>query len=231
MKKEEIHLNDIGRILFGQAPPLFLLEVFFRALVTYVLLLVAVRWLGKRMSGQLTIMELAVMLTLGAIVSVPMQAPDRGIVQGLLLLVCAVSFQRGISYLGYRSHKFENILQGKPSLLVKDGLMEIDQMRQDRISRQVLFAQLRQKDIYNLGTVSRVYLEACGLFSIYQSGGCRPGLPLYPPDDAGIIQPATSNISLADGLQACVACGKVQSAGKMRPCDHCGHEIFVQAVK
>lgn len=135
MKKEEIHLDDLSRILFGQAPPEFLLEVAIRALLTYVFLLLIVKLLGKRMSGQLTIMEMAVMLTLGAIVSVPMQTPDRGILQGLLLLLCAVGFQRGISYLGYRSHRMENITQGAPSLLASNGVMHVQQMNIDHISK------------------------------------------------------------------------------------------------
>jgi uncharacterized membrane protein YcaP (DUF421 family) len=92
MKKDEIHLEDIQRILFGQAPPQFLLEVFIRTVVIYISLLFIVRLLGKRMSGQLTIMEMAVMLTLGAIVSVPMQMPDRGLLQGALLLLCTRRF-------------------------------------------------------------------------------------------------------------------------------------------
>jgi hypothetical protein len=58
MKKEDIHLGDWARILFGEAPPIFLLEVFIRTLIVYVFLLYILRWLAKRMSGQLTIMEL-----------------------------------------------------------------------------------------------------------------------------------------------------------------------------
>jgi uncharacterized membrane protein YcaP (DUF421 family) len=108
MKKEDIHLGDIARIFFGEAPPIFLLEVFVRTLIVYIFLLYILRWLGKRMSGQLTIMELSVMLTLGAIVSASMQMPDHGILEGFLLLLCALGFQRGISYLGVRSAKFEN---------------------------------------------------------------------------------------------------------------------------
>ncbi|MDB5004499.1 MAG: hypothetical protein JWQ34_2724 [Mucilaginibacter sp.] len=33
MKKEDIHLGDITCILFGEAPPVFLLEVFIRTLI------------------------------------------------------------------------------------------------------------------------------------------------------------------------------------------------------
>src|SRR5687767_8208554 len=103
MKKEEINLWDIERLLFGRAPPEFLLEVFIRALIVYLATLVVVRLLGKRMSGQLTITEMAVMITLGAIISVPMQLPDRGILPGLLALLCALAFQRGINWLGFKN--------------------------------------------------------------------------------------------------------------------------------
>src|ERR1700712_4094690 len=103
MKKDEIHLTDISRILFGQSPPLFLLEVFFRTIIIYICLLLVMRWLGKRMSGQLTIMEMTVMLTLGAIVSVGMQVPDRGIVLSLLVLLVTLAFHRGLGELGFKN--------------------------------------------------------------------------------------------------------------------------------
>src|ERR1700712_3706164 len=103
MKKQEIHLDDIHRILFGEAPSIFLLEVFVRTILIYLFLLFVVRWLGKRMSGQLTIMEMAVMLTLGAIVSVGMQVPDRGILLSVLVLLVTLAFHRGLGELGFKN--------------------------------------------------------------------------------------------------------------------------------
>lgn len=38
--------------------------------------------MGKRMAGQLTTSEMAVMITLGAIVAAPIQLPDRGLITG-----------------------------------------------------------------------------------------------------------------------------------------------------
>lgn len=232
MKKDEIHLADIQRILFGQAPPEFLLEVFVRTLVIYIILLFIVRWLGKRMSGQLTIMEMSVMLTLGAVVSVPMQMPDRGIVQGVLLLLCAVAFQRGISFLGFRNGKMEDTLQGKTSLLVKNGILQLDQMAKDRVTKQQLFAQLRQENIYNLGMVDRVYLEACGLFSIFTSPDPKPGLPVLPPDDPDILK-ITQGAKLGTGpvtLLACVNCGWVKPKEADHHCEDCGNNEWVNAI-
>jgi hypothetical protein len=61
MNRYKVHLKDVARILFGQAPPVFLLEAFIRTLATYMLLIV--RWLGKRMTGGLTLIEVKPLAT------------------------------------------------------------------------------------------------------------------------------------------------------------------------
>lgn len=231
MNKYEIHLKDIERILLGDAPPTFLIEVFFRTLIIYTLLLIVVRWLGKRMTGELTIMEMAVMLTLGAIASTPMQVPNRGILQGLILLLCAVGFQRGISYLGYRSHKFENLTQGTPTLMIRDGILQIENMRNDRISRSQLLAALRQQEIFNLGITERVYLEACGNFSVYKATGNKPGLPIYPTGDDVLKEQEQLNLKSVRGIKVCTTCGKVFPENATNRCDNCNQTDFITAVK
>ena len=231
MKKEEIHLDDVMRILFGQAPPEFLLETFLRTLIIYFMILCVVRWLGKRMSGQLTIMEMAVMLTLGAIVSVPMQVPDRGLLQGFLLLVCTLLFQRGINFVGARSKKIDNLLQGKVSMLIKDGVLQLDQMKKDNISRQQIFSELRQENVINLGMVDRLYIEAEGLFSIYKATESRPGLSILPPDDDEIV--GRQELALTPdsiSLLACLSCGELKNLDLNDPCQTCGQDEFAKAI-
>jgi uncharacterized membrane protein YcaP (DUF421 family) len=232
MKKQDIHFGDIHRILFGTSPPVFLLEVFFRTLILYIFLLFILRWLGKRMSGQLSIMELAVMLTLGAIVCVPMQIPDRGILQGFLLLLCAVFFQKGFSLAGVLNSKIEDITEGKVALLVKNGVMQIPQMEKERISRQQIFAQLRRIKIFNLGVVDRMYLEASGIFSIFQTPEPKPGLSIMPPDDFDIQGTQIQNVEkIKDFLWiACINCGFVKKPDEIPECKDCGHKEWTKAV-
>lgn len=99
MKKEEIQLTDWERILIGDNPWGFMLEVLGRTLIIYVCLIIVMRLLGKRMNAQLTITDLAVMLTLGAIASVPMQAFDKGILPGIVLLVSILLLHQGATIL------------------------------------------------------------------------------------------------------------------------------------
>src|SRR3954471_258439 len=129
-------LKTWQRMLIGNAPFGFALEVLLRTIVVYLFLLAAVRLLGKRMSGQVTNLELGVMLTLGAIVSVPMELPERGIVPGLFLLCCIVLLQRAFSELEARSQRAARILIGETSLLVCDGVISPRALARAALSQQ-----------------------------------------------------------------------------------------------
>ena len=103
--KNEMEPWDWQRILLGQTPAEFLFEAFLRTIVMYGFLLVILRFLGKRMDAQLTITEFAVMILLGAIISVPMQMQDKGIVLGVTALTCVLLFQRGINWLTVKNER------------------------------------------------------------------------------------------------------------------------------
>ena len=228
MKKEEIHWADWHRILFGTAPAEFLIEVLIRTTIMYLFLLLILRLLGKRMGGQLTISELAVMLTLGAIVSVPMQAADKGMLQGMLVLVCALAFQRGINYFTVKNEKIERFVQGHESIVIKDGALDFEELRAMKISREQMIAVLRNQGIYNLGEVQRTYIEACGLFSIYKYPEPKPGLSLLPPNDNG----ATTALVKASNAIICEQCGigDLEQNEIDHTCNNCGANKWIHAI-
>jgi uncharacterized membrane protein YcaP (DUF421 family) len=228
MKPEEIHLADWQRILFGNNPPEFLLEVFVRSVIILLAFLITARLLGKRMNGQLTLTEMAVMVSLGAIISPIMQLPDRGICLGLVVLTCTLSFQRGLTWLDFKSKRVEAITQGKESLLIEDGVLQLEAMSRARISKQQLFAALRGKQIYNVTKVSRMYMEACGIFSIYTGEEEKPGLSVLPDTDQEVhsIQPAAGS-----AVVACMNCGNtIQVEEEQEPCPVCQEVEWTQAV-
>lgn len=228
MRKDEIHWADWHRILMGTAPVEFLLEVLIRTIIIYLVLLITLRLLGKRMGGQLTISELAVMLTLGAIVSVPMQVPDKGLLQGILVLACAFVFQRGITYLAMKSHKIELLTQGSEDVVICDGIMLASKLKEMKISREQLLAVLRNDKIYNLGEVQRVYLEACGLFSIFRYDKAKPGLNLLPPHD----DQAARELTIMQEISLCLECGNpvTSSDDTQKKCNNCGAQDWGSAV-
>lgn len=228
MKKEDIIAWDWRRILFGQAPPEFLLEVLMRTSMIYVALLIIVRLMGKRMGGQLTISELAVMVTLGAIVSPAMQIPQLGVLMGTMILICALIFQRGLNFAEVNNDGFEKLSQGYSQLLIKNGIIQLDEMRKAKVSRQQLFSALRSENVYNLGDIGRVYMEACGIFSIYRKQQWAPGLPIYPPTDDSVN---CYSQDLVDGHRACATCGNVTDVtDESHACSVCNSKTWIAAT-
>lgn len=227
MDKSLIRLSDWQRILFGNAPVEFLLETLIRTLIIYTILLIVVRISGKRMSGQLTSTEMAVMLVLGAIVSASMQTPDHGLIQGTFLLFLILFFQQSLSNWMRRNEKLESFVQGGISVLVKDGVLQLQEMETQRISRQQLFSVLRNQQILQLGEVKRLYLESCGTFSAYTFEPARPGLSVLPPVKDGILE-FQERIS---EIHVCHQCGFTVNQQAPANCPVCGDLHWEAAAK
>ena len=225
MEKEEIEIKDWYRILFGEAPPEIIIEVAIRSIILYIALIFVVRLLGKRTNSILTITERAVFITLGAIVAMPMHGPSHGIVIGVLVLLTVLVLQRSLTRSFFISRKWEEIMQGKVVTLIKDAVINVDQIKKHNISRQQLFELLREKEIRHLGQVKRVYIEACGTLSIYKYENAKPGLSILPVKDI-------DSIIVKDQMNsACTWCGTVVIKNHFKKCPNCGHEHWVEPSK
>ncbi|WP_022825955.1 DUF421 domain-containing protein [Hymenobacter norwichensis] len=229
MTKEDIHLGDWQRLLFGDTPGVFAWEVVVRTLLIYLFFLGIMRLLGKRMSAQLTITELGVMIMLGGIVSVGMQIPNRGLLPVALLLLCVLLFQRGLNWLALKSRRVEVTLQGDLTLLVKDGVIQVEQLRAESVSHNELYAQLRDQKIRQLGEVQRLYLEGDGNFSVFKNETPPPGLSVFPAKDQRILE----ILATSDEQKVCLYCGHLAQphAHNGKQCPNCSHDEWTTAVQ
>jgi uncharacterized membrane protein YcaP (DUF421 family) len=203
MEQEQLFLYDWKCIFLGETPPEFQLEILLRTLLFYLALLFAILVFGKRLTGQITLIEMAIMLTMRAILAPAMQLADGGLLTGIVALLCALIVQRGVNYWGVKSHKAERVIQGQETVLVEDGIMQLKTLRTSRILRLQLMTVLRSHNIYNVSKIHRVYLEACGIFSVYTRETDAPGLSALMESD-----PEIHSIQQADPEQiACQSCG------------------------
>lgn len=229
MEKEEIQLTDWERILIGNNPWGFMLEVLVRTIIIYICLIIVMRLLGKRMNAQLTITDLAVMLTLGAIASVPMQAFDKGILPGIVLLICILLLHQGATILIYRNCSVEVLTQGKISLVIKDGVINPEKLKSMRVSKDQIFSLLRAKGVRHLGEVKRFYSEADGHFSLFKFSEAKPGLSVFPRSDSAL--PAEGK--KVKNKKACCFCGNVVEQTDDYPlvCGNCGHRDWMPTMQ
>src|SRR4051812_15970589 len=151
-----VSLSDWSRILRGQSSWWFVPEAIVRLTLLYLLLLFALRAMGRRMSSGLSRNELLALVSLAAAIGPPMQAPDKGLLPPLIIALWVVGFQRLMTLMTFRSHRFENLIDGSVSTVVNDGRIDLRELRRCGLSVERLRAQLRGEGLLNLGQVARL---------------------------------------------------------------------------
>jgi uncharacterized membrane protein YcaP (DUF421 family) len=225
MQSFEIHWNDWSRILFGNVPPEFFIEVIIRVTFVYLLIISCIRLMGKRMASQLSRNELVAISSLAASIGIPIQTPERGLLPAVLVAVIVVLGQRFVSSKAAQNQQFERISQGNIATLVKNGCLCLKEMEHSRISRAELFSELRGKNVMNLGAVKRFYFEAGGKFTLITEDAERAGLCILPAEDMDFIKEQ----SYENNVLVCEHCGMVKQTTEV--CPVCEHRKFVRGLK
>ncbi|KAB7732539.1 DUF421 domain-containing protein [Rudanella paleaurantiibacter] len=229
MKKEEIHLSDWQRILLGEVPGSFYVELLIRVAVVYLILLVSMRLMGKRMASQLSRTEMIAMVSLAASIGVPALAPDRGLFPAVISAFVIVAIQRLLAIRTAQNVGFETLVQGDMSVLVSNSVLQLDAMETARITRERLFAQLRSNGLYHLGQVKYLFMESDGKFTLVQEPEPQPGLSVLP----GWDRDYTDKQNRASNRVVCQQCGQPESAPTQPDlsCANCGDRHWQPAVQ
>jgi uncharacterized membrane protein YcaP (DUF421 family) len=227
MKKEDIHLFDWQRILMGEVPGSFYIEIIIRAAFVYLLLVVSLRFMGRRMASQLSRNEMAAMVSMAAAIGVPILDASRGLLPAVMIAIVVVCSQRIVSYWAAKNQTFEGISQDISVTLVEDAVLQLPEMKGSGISRELLFAQLRSNGLTHLGYVKRLYMEANGSFTLITEPAPKPGLSLIPEWDSDFL----SELEKATDQCVCNHCGNRQpETDADQPCSRCNHQEWVQAL-
>jgi uncharacterized membrane protein YcaP (DUF421 family) len=227
MSAQHFSIIDWARILKGSAPWSFLLDVAFRVFFLYLLIIISMRLLGKRMGPQLTRNEMAALVSLAAAVGIPMQSSTRGLLPALVVAAVIVGIARLIAWYSTRSQKFERLTMDDIDIMVKDGRLQMKALRDTAVSRELVMAQIRSYGIDHLGKVRRLYLESSGIFTLQTVDDPPPGLSLFPKYDKEMIE----RQHRAENCFACENCGNL--AKGPRPagqCAECKRTDWTEAV-
>ena len=229
MQPQDIHLKDLMRILVGEVPGSFYIELLIRAAAVYFILMVSMRTMGKRMSSQLSRNELAALVSLAAAVGMPMMAPDRGVLPAVVIAIILITIERMTAKQSFKSEKFESFSQGNISILVSNGVVDMKELGKVNLSHERVFAQLRAQGLLQLGAVSRFYMEASGNFTLVLNPKPTPGLSVLPPWD----DPMSARFKEHPEQQICMQCGLPQNKKSAHDskCPNCGNKKWVTAVE
>ena len=153
-----------------------------RTIILYLVLIAAMRMLGKRQIGQLEPSEFVVAMLIADLASVPMQNSGIPLLSGLVPILTVLGLELMLSGFALGSVKFRRLLCGKPVILVENGRPIQKHMRQTRVTLDELTSHLRQQGVLDMTRVQYAILETDGNLSVFPYAKDAPATA----KDAGI---------------------------------------------
>lgn len=154
-----------------------MITIFIRTFVLYILVVIAIRVMGKGELSELQPYELVVIIMVSELASLPMETVEMPFVNGVVAISTLVFLQVIISFITLKSEKARSIICGKPNILIENGKIVDKELKKLRISMNDLIEQLRIKNFPNIDDVEFAILETNGDLSIIPKSSKRPLTP------------------------------------------------------
>lgn len=142
----------------------------------YFFVIFVYRLMGKKEVGQLSIIDLIVSILIAELIALSIQT-EKSILVSIVPILVLVGVQIFISYITLKNDKIRNILDGRPTIIIKNGKLNFTEMSKLRYSLDDLLTQLRLQGVKNIENVRYAILENNGNLSVFNDDSDYP-LPL-----------------------------------------------------
>lgn len=167
-----------------------------RTVFFYLLLIFALRLLGKRQIGELEPGELVLTMLVSELASTPMQDTEAKLLDSVVPIVTILLLSLSLSWGAVKNLFLRRLLCGQPSTVIENGVLQQQTMRRCRLTLDELFEELRAQGVSDLSSVKYAILETNGRLSVLLYPVDAPATPRQlgkePKDD---VSPATILIS------------------------------------
>lgn len=130
--------------------------------------------LGKTQLSQLTPFDFISALILGELVGNAMYDPDVHIWMILFAISVWGILMYSLEILTQKSMKFRKILEGSPSIVIRNGTMDRKQMKKNKIDINQLQNLIRQKGYFSIREIDYAILETNGSISVLPKSDNQP---------------------------------------------------------
>lgn len=147
-----------------------------RTIFMYFFVIFVYRIMGKKEVGQLSIIDLIVSILIAELIALSIQT-EKSIFISIVPIIVLAGVQILISYITLKNEKIRNILDGKPTVIIKNGKLNFTEMSKLRYSLDDLLTQLRLQGVKSIDRVKYAILENNGNLSVFNEDNDYP-LPL-----------------------------------------------------
>ena len=137
-----------------------------RTIILYMVVTIAIRLMGKRQIGDMQPNELVITLLISEIAAIPLQDSQQPLSVGISAISVLVLIEIIISILSMKSFFIRKLLNGKSVVIIKNGVIDQQAMRDVRMTVVDLVEMLRGQNTFNIDDVAFAVLEVNGNLSV-----------------------------------------------------------------
>ncbi|MDV2685911.1 DUF421 domain-containing protein [Alkalihalophilus lindianensis] len=142
--------------------------IILRTVLVYVIILLVLRLMGKREIGQLSVLDFVVSIMIAELAVISIDNFQAPMIHSLIPIFVLSIIQITFAVISLKSEKLRDLLDGEPSVLIKEGKIDEHEMRKQRYNFDDLLVQLRQNKIGKLSDVEFAILEPSGKLSVIE---------------------------------------------------------------
>ncbi|GGB51169.1 DUF421 domain-containing protein [Blastomonas aquatica] len=156
-----------------------IIQVLILGTLAYCAIIAILRISGKRTLAKMSAFDLVVTVALGSILATILLSKDVALVEGVAAFVVLVVLQYGIATLSVRSKTIEKLAKAEARYLLRDGVIDRDALRKERVTREEVLCAVRSNGFGDLNDIAAVFLETDGTFSVVsqEKAGTRTAFP------------------------------------------------------
>lgn len=143
-----------------------MLTVFLRTVITYLVLMIAMRIMGKRQIGELEVSELIVTLMLSELATSPISNTDIPISHAIIPIITVLTFEVVTSVILIKIPRIKNFVSSKPSVLIDKGKLNQRELAHIRMSVDELVGELRRQGSTSIEEIEYAILEQNGKMTV-----------------------------------------------------------------
>lgn len=139
-----------------------------KTIFIYFFIALSIRLMGKKEVGELGIIDLIVSILIAELGAICIENTKDSILVSIVPIMVLVCIQIIVSYLSLKNQDLRDFIEGKPSVIIKDGKIKFKEMTKLRYTLDDLISQLREQGIKSIEEVNYAILENNGKLSVFK---------------------------------------------------------------
>jgi uncharacterized membrane protein YcaP (DUF421 family) len=174
-------------------PMISILEKIIRPLIIYLFLVIALRIAGKREMAQINTFDFVVLLLLSNTVQNAIIGNDTSVSGGIIGSISLLVINFVVVKFLFKHQKFEGVFEGKPELLIVDGIINKKLLAKELITEAELETAAHKQGIESISDIKSAELDPDGALFFVQK--------TPPPEQARHIEIMRRLDALSDELR------------------------------